>query len=727
MDEQAMLTRDLVLRLCADPVEFDEDWLRSDRKTVVPFTAPRDTSLIDTIVAAGRAVGVDRLLICRTRNEFAFEPVTEVPADTTSIVAVIRAWGDQPTDVLIAVEDLSAAVLVTSSELTVAAGSDDFLCPFVGRDLAGARTGFAEEARKDRDPALLRAAQLYGCIDQGHPPGPRTPGPDLAERVAVRGRKLRESADQAVTWMRAARGAWGWAMVVVLLVAGLIVPGVSVALPVLVGTLWLMAQFAWFARSRTVGFATLMRVLALGALMIWPAALAERLLTGTLGGVEAWVGPTYIAVLVEEPIKLLPLLLCRTVAGRRFKRFAAVDYLLLAAASGAGFHLAEQALRAVTGGTAPAPAPVYEVFTLFPGWVELPGLGVQFSGHAVTTGLVGAALGLAIVGRRHYGARLWLLPPIALWMAALEHMNFNAALAGVDPTPVTAFLAAVTGGGAATRWVLLLLLVAAVLMDYRLTLSAADTTPALPGEPPLAALRRWARGRSVRLRVRVPGDIAPVFQRAAYAWALLPVTLTTTLSTILHEFAVMIASASRGPATLAATWDFLRNRRAYAMGAARAGDRPWRRFPRQEELTASARRLRGALAPAPASGAAAAAAAALIAVHPRVGVAAGDGGTTGSATSAYALTVVGGAEKWLRTLPTAEAVWVGAAMVALLSLLVSGWSVPRVYPTVREFLRTPGRNIGLVLGACAPGQAAYALTALAGTALPRSTDRLLRR
>ncbi|MBB6169966.1 RsiW-degrading membrane proteinase PrsW (M82 family) [Nocardiopsis mwathae] len=728
MDEQAMLTRDLVLRLCADPIDFDEEWLRSDGKITVPFTAPRDTSLIDTIVAAGRAMGVDHLLICRTRNEFAFEPVTDVPADTASIVAVIRGWGDEPTDLVVAVEDLSAAVLVTASELTVAAGPDDFLRPFVGRDLAGARTAFAEEARKDRDPRLLRAAQRYGCIDQGHATAARAPGPDLAERVAVRARRLRESADRTVAWMRALRGAWGWAMVAVLLAAALIVPGISASLPVLAGTLWLMAQFAWFARSRTVGFATLMRVVALGALMIWPAALAGRLLAGALGDVEAWVGPTYIAVLVEEPMKLLPLLLCRMVAGRRFRRLAAVDYLLLAAASGAGFHLAEQALRAATGGA--GPAPVYGVLTLFPGWTELPGLGIQFSGHAVTTGLIGAALGLAIVGHRHYGARLWILPPLALWVAALEHMTFNAAIAGVDPTPVTAVLAALTGGGAATRWILLALLVAAVLLDHRLAGAAADTTPALPGEPPLAGLRRWARGRSVRIRVRVPGDIAPVFRRAAYSWALLPVTLVTALSAILHEFAVMLAAAARGPATLCTTWDFLRQRRAYAMGAARAGDRPWRRFPRREDLAASARSLRAALAPAPASLSVAAAASVLVALHPHVG-----SGYLGGEWAAvpesgggfgYAVAVLGDAATWLGALSPVQQAWAWAAVAAFVSLLVSGWAVPRVHPTVGDVLRRPGHSITLLLGACAPGQTPYAITAVAGLALPRSTDRLLR-
>ncbi|MFD0775864.1 PrsW family intramembrane metalloprotease, partial [Streptomonospora algeriensis] len=181
MDEQAMITRDLVLRLCANATEFDQGWIEEDAKIVVPFTAPRDTALIERVVAAGRALGVERLLVCRTRAEFAYEPVTEVAADAGSVVHVIRLWGEEPTDLLVAVEDFSAAVLVTATTLTVAAGSWDFLRPLVGPDLESARTAFAEDARKSRAPELLRAAQVYNCLEPGarHARNPRGPGPDL--------------------------------------------------------------------------------------------------------------------------------------------------------------------------------------------------------------------------------------------------------------------------------------------------------------------------------------------------------------------------------------------------------------------------------------------------------------------------------------------------------------------------------------------------------------------
>ncbi|GAA3758779.1 hypothetical protein HDA32_004928 [Spinactinospora alkalitolerans] len=729
MDEQAMLTRDLVLRLCANATELDQGWIDADRKVVAPFTASRDTALIDAIIAGGRALGVDRLLICRTRAEHAYEPVTEVPADVGSLVGVIRGWGNEPTDFLVAVEDLSAAVLVTAGELTVAAGPDDFVREFVGADIARARADFADEARDERDADLVRAAHRYGCLEQGgkHARGARGPGPDLAERVTARAESARTGSPRAVAALRALRGAWGWAMVLVLILAMVFVPGVPGAAPVVLAMLWLLAQLAWLARSRTLSYATLVRMLALGALAAWPIALAELAIAGAVGlpadGLYAYA---YVAVPVEEIGKLAPLLLFWLVARRRFKRFAAVDHLLLAAASGAGFHLAEQAVRAVVlADVTDVLAPQIGLLTLLPGWIDVPSAAVRFSGHAVTTGLVGGAIGLAVVGRRQYGAWLWILPPLALGAAALEHLSFNAALVGLDPTPLTAFVFTLYGSGVATRWLLLLLLVLAVIMDYRLARLAAGLTPRLPGRASLAGLTRWAHGRAVRVRVRVPGDIAPVFRRFALAWARIPATLAETAATILHEFAVAAVAASRGPATLCRTWRFLRRRREFAMGAARAEGRPWRRVPSRGVLSETENRLATALGVGPKAAAAMAVApvavpVASMAAHPLITGAAPHTGGAYAAMSVRALT------DWFGALPADTRPWVWAGAVALTSLLVSGWGLPRAHPSLRHFLRDPRGTVAGFLGALAPGQIPYAVVGLAGLALPKSIDRLLK-
>ncbi len=730
MDDQAMLTRDLVLRLCANATEFDQEWLRTDRKIVVPFTAARDTKLIEAIVAAGNAMGVNRLLVCRTRAEYAYEPVTEVPGRADAIVALIRSWGDEPTDFVVALEDFSAAVLVTASPLTVAAGPDDFVRPLVGADMAQARADFGEEARTGRDPDLLRAAQTYGCLEFGgrHARSARGPGPDLMERCARRANSLRQNSPRLVNGLRAVRGTWGWLMLVLFLGAGMFVEQIPDVFGIAVAMVWLLFQLAWPARSRTVSFATLTTVLALGAFALAPIAGLQQVVVTTTGiALDGWAGHTYVAVPTEEVGKLAPVVLCWLLARRRFKRLAAVDYLLLAAASGAGFHLAEHSLRSLAAEDLAIAAVEVEhgLFTLLPGWSDIAQAGVYFSGHAVTTGLVGAAFGLAVVGARHYGKWLWVLVPLAVTVATVEHMTFNAALVGAEPTAATSVVSALVGGGALTRWILLFLLVVAVVMDYRLARLTADVAPQLPGTPPLGSLRRAARGYAVRVAARIPGDIAPVFRRAALAWARLPVTLATTLSSILHEFALSLVAASRGPGALCDTWRFLRRRRAFAMGAARAGERAWRRFPSRDELTTTERDLASRFNLAPVTAALGAAAVVLTVITAVTGVDTGQAGDA-SAGTAYAAPVLADAGTWLGSLDQSEQLWVWVSVVALASLLGTGWRAPHAHPGMRNFLRAPGANISLILGAFAPGQVPYAVTGLVGMVLPRSTSRLLR-
>lgn len=725
MEEQAMLARDLVLRVCAGATEFDPHWVRADGKVTTPFLVPRDRNLIRAVVAAGRAMGVDRLLVCRTRPEFSYDPVTEVPLDTDTLIDLIRGWGPAPTDFLVCVEDFSAAVLVTADELTVAAGPADFVRELVGADIPQARSHFAARARREGGPVLTRAAQLYHCAETGarHARGSRGPGPDPAELLARSAERARRRSPRAVRSLRALRGAWGWLMVAALLVAPLAVPGLGAAFPVLAASFVLLFQLALLARSRTVSFASLLRMTAFGALLLWPLALAESAVTGLLGGDPYGVlGYTYVAVTVEEVGKLLPLLILALAARRRLRRLAAVDFLLLAAASGAGFQLAERLLTQVALGGA-GPSAGTDLFLPGGSTVTDPAGTVLavFSGHAVTTGLVGAAIGLAVVGRR-YGAWLWLLPPVALTLAFLEHLNLNARLANAQLHPASDLVHGLLGGGVLTPWLLVLLLLCAVAMDYRMIATAAESTPPLPGQPPLARLRRRARGRSVAMRVRVPADIAPLFRRTALSWVDLPITLATTVSTIAHELAVAAIAARRGPSVLCDTWRFLRWRRANAMGEARSAGRPWRRYPSQEELTRQARELAMRLGLAATGGVTGAMAAMGAAA---VFAAATAPGPEATGTPAYAFVALDRIQGWLGGLAGVDVIWAAVVLVAVLTLLLSGNGVPHAHPRMREFLRAPTANTGAILGMLAPGQVGYALLGWAGLLLPRRVNRFL--
>ncbi|MEU3017338.1 PrsW family glutamic-type intramembrane protease [Nocardiopsis sp. NPDC007018] len=716
MEEQAMLARDLVLRVCAGPTEFATPWIRARGKVTTPFVVPRDRNLIRGVVEAGRALGVDRLLVCRTRAEYSYDPVTEVPLDTDTLIDLIRGWGPTPTDFLVCVEDFSAAVLVSASELTVASGPVDFVREIVGPDIPGARANFATRAQEGNRPELLRAAQHYDCVAPGarHARAPRGPGPDLAERLARRAERARERRPGVVRFLRGLRGAWGWLVLGVLLLAPLAVPALGAAPPALFLTYLLLFQLALLARSRTVSFATLLRTCALGALTFWPLALLSGAVSEALGwGTDDVLSQTYVAVTVEEAGKLLPLLLLLALARRRARRLSAVDFLLIAAASGAGFQLAE---RLLVGISAPLADPVTGLVS---------GLAPEpYSGHAVATGLIGATLGLAVVGRR-YGGWLWLLPLLAAALVFLDHLNVNARAAGARLDTVSTFVHTLFGAGALTPWLLLTALLFAVAMDYRVIATAAETTPALPGRTPFPGLRRWANGRSVALRVRIPADIAPLFRRIALSWVNLPVTLVVTVTTVAHELATATMAAKRGPGALADTWRFLRWRRANAMGEARSRGRDWRRYPSERELDGHARELARRIGLAGTTGIVVSAAALLLlGAGPVPGVVAG---VTAEGTPGYAVRSLELFLGWLSGADTATLVWTALTGLAVLSLLTMGNAVPHAHPRMGEFLRAPTSNTGAILGMLAPGQVGYAFLGLAGMLLPARVNHLIRR
>src|SRR5690606_19507915 len=186
----------------------------------------------------------------------------------------------------------------------------------------------------------------------------------------------------------------------------------------------------------------------------------------------------------------------------------------------------------------------------------------------------------------------------------------------------------------------------------RLGRLAAGPPPARPGAGPLAGRRRAALGGAVRARGRVPGDIAAVSRRTALAWIRLPTTLACGLSAMVHEFAVQVAAARRGPAALFAAWRLLRWRRAHAMGAVRAGGRPWRRHPARERLEAT-RLLLEPARPGAAVGAVGTAAALVAAVPPAVpGRLPGVPGEPG-----YALAALQTGIAWFDGLPAGSQAW----------------------------------------------------------------------
>jgi RsiW-degrading membrane proteinase PrsW (M82 family) len=299
------------------------------------------------------------------------------------------------------------------------------------------------------------------------------PSPDIAERLAAWGGGLRATHRRLVAGLCVGCCVATCVGLLLLVLAFVLVPSTRDGVAALLGAAWLVGQVAFLAPSRTLSFVSLMRVCALGAVVAIPIGLAEV----GLGRLVGWE-PTdvqaelFVAGPVEEVLKLLPLALVGAVAWHRIRRFSAADFLVVGAAAGAGFQLTEDLIRRIT--TSPGfLASVYMdgpnltnygPLTLFPGWGQYD--GVEFAGHGVTTAMVAAGIGIAVMGQRWRG---WLVPVLLLCWVIFDHTVFNsiAGLGGFVMSDAMTWVHTALGAGNANRYLLLMLLAIAVATDFK--------------------------------------------------------------------------------------------------------------------------------------------------------------------------------------------------------------------------------------------------------------------
>lgn len=719
MNTQPMPTRDLVLRLCDEPNELNQSWLASGDKVALPVPVPTPhaggpprVELARAVVGMAREMGAGELLVCRTRAEHMYDPVLRVAARVDDLARTVGAWGEQPEETLFALPDLSAAVLVTTGGIMLVAGPVPFVQAMVGPDIAAAKERFGEFAlRRGEDIGLVRLAEQYGCLE-GQGDQQATPRSDTAERLTRRAERLRENRTGLVAAFRLLRTLLAWAAVALIIVVTASVPDTSRAIPVVFGLGWLIIQLCFLARSRTVTLAVTLRVMVLGALICLPTVLVERVAVTGMGATASDpVAAVQVGAPLEEIAKLVPVGLVWLFARRRFKRFAAVDYVLLAAASGAGFQLVENIVLMLVSGPPDYRLgfPQFGFFYLLPGWTD--GVDIRFAGHAVATGLVGACAGLAAVGARRYGRRLWLLPIAALVLVIFDHLSFDALLGGLRLVGGTDVAYAILGHGYLLRPLFLLALFFCVMLDHRAFRTVDDQVPPLPGTPRWAALERFARGIGIRIRARVPQEAAPVFHRLAGALAGFVVTFAEATVRVWHEWAVLLVALSRGGSALALALRFLRDRRELAMGAYRAAGRPRRDMPPKAEVRRTAETVIGALGLA--ASVAGAVALTGAAIMPRPG-------------SAFLAAYVDPLIDWLGRHPPTEQVLTYSGGIAILVLLFCGWPLIHVRSPGRDaFLRDPRGSATEVFRDLTPGRIPYVLLWLIGLAVPRAVAVLI--
>ena len=321
---------------------------------------------------------------------------------------------------------------------------------------------------------------------------PTTPGvPGVPGEPPGFGQGLRDV--PAETWMRVpperwerARDVWaswlgrrprlvrllGWVAQVgqvgsllLLAVALVVVEGLANALVPVVGLLAGLLVLVAVARSRTVSTRSLTTLLSVST--VW--ALGIAVFTTVLGNMVG-LSPVddgaliSLAAFVEEPGKLLLLLLPALVAPGRMRRLSAMDWALLGYAAGAGFTIAEDSVRRLTAtGLARALMEVfgagthYSLNPLTSGGLETgvtsPFTGewvdVMVVGHHVSTMLVAATIGLGVAAWRYAGrlraagavgrtgvsgAGVWWRvlavagPVVALGYVITDHAAYNASV-----------------------------------------------------------------------------------------------------------------------------------------------------------------------------------------------------------------------------------------------------------------------------------------------------------
>jgi len=201
----------------------------------------------------------------------------------------------------------------------------------------------------------------------------------------------------------------------------------------------------------------------------------------------------FLVPFLEETIKLAPVVLTLWLwRNSRLWTRGATDVLLMAAASGAGFGLVEDAYIRMHQGNWQSPF----------GWLPVAAVyGNHYVvGHQIWTTLAGATLGLASLWRRGGAARYALAASGYLW-SMLDHSANNLGRVtsgfGVD------FMTAVDGNGSFTIPFLFIALVAVVVADlYAIhgTLPI-DVQPAMRLSFSLKALGAWWTGTLERRKL----------------------------------------------------------------------------------------------------------------------------------------------------------------------------------------------------------------------------------
>ena len=226
----------------------------------------------------------------------------------------------------------------------------------------------------------------------------------------------------------------------------------------MVPAIWMLAclgVMVLLSRTRTISWRAVSVMFSVS--VPWALAVAKATeLVAASGGMSTSDDGTSIALaaFVEEPGKLVPLMVVALVAPGRARRLAAVDWALLGYAAGAGFTAAEDGARrlapqgmlaSLLGGDkgldyslnawTAGSFRLWNSDGLLGRFMDGSGPSPLAVGHHVSTMTVAMAVGLGIVlwrtGRALGRVVAWVLPAVALVQVVVDHAAYNASVASL--------------------------------------------------------------------------------------------------------------------------------------------------------------------------------------------------------------------------------------------------------------------------------------------------------
>jgi hypothetical protein len=367
-------------------------------------------------------------------------------------------------------------------------------------------------------PAAAPGSPEASSAGPENPGGPDRPGSGRPRSEPPKSGRPRSGPAVA---LHRARTVLGWSAAIWLVLVYLSIPDLRPGLRSVLGLGYLLLLWFFVARTKTLSWASLGALFAIGLPWALVVALLTRILAEGPGqvAVDDLGARTALAAVAEPSLILLPVLVLTVLAPTRVRGFSVADWLLTGLVGGLAFQAVEELAR-LRGAHAE-----YGPGLLSGGSSLLPHAG--FAGRPVLAALIGVTIGFGVAGWRHGGkpqlhpaARIaWrvlaVLAPLGCWWAVVSvQAGWNATLAVGDrwlttDAPSMPWLLRLGWRlgqhGFGLGWLLLLLLLIALLVDAGRLRNAAelaeDPLP-YPFAPTLAAdqwagrLTRWAGTRS---------------------------------------------------------------------------------------------------------------------------------------------------------------------------------------------------------------------------------------